>query len=127
MEQNVRVRFGSISACIAGDRRYTTQLVVMLDPQSATFVIEQLESGANGGMDGDGTATGFRVTRTQHCDLSPKHLVHTLKRMIEAENPQVIKRYGTPSKRFSWEFIEEKGLSIALAVRALNAYQQENL
>ena len=120
METAKPFRFGSISACINGDHRYSTALIVFIRGDKA--LIEQRENGASGGMDGDGSALPYRVTKTRECALTAPAIVKTLKQMISTESPSVIKTYGKSSKRFKWCTVEETGLSVALCARALAMY-----
>lgn len=52
---------GSISACIAGDHRYTTVIRVKYLPKTGMVEVTREENGACGGMDGNGMSDPFHV------------------------------------------------------------------
>lgn len=111
---NIRlVEIGYISACIAGDHRYTSRLSVKVDGEKVHVILE--ENSAAGGMDGPGGSTPFRETDRTTVDKDPAKVVKAIKQTMD----DVIKRYGKPTKNFRWVGIGN-GLSVALAKRALD-------
>ncbi len=123
MEAMRNMYLGGITACIAGDHRYSTTIEVRLEGDIA--VIQQKENGANGGMDGDGTSLPFGVTKQVKCPAVAKDIVKEVKNLIKRESPAIIKEYGKPTKRFWWSPIKKNGLSVALCAEALEALKGE--
>jgi len=119
-------RIGSITADINGDSRYTSKVTVTVSDTRTwadhrVVVVQRLENGARGGMDGPGGAYGMAVrASTELIDPSPRELVEAIKDKFDG----VIRTYGKPTKRFEWfrggnyrAFIT--GLSAAKAKAAL--------
>jgi hypothetical protein len=97
-------RIGSITADIDGDSRYTSKVTVTVTVIRAwsthsVVVVQRLESGAQGGMDGPGGAYGLAVrASTKLIDPSPRELVEAIKHLFD----DTIRTYGKPTKRFEW-------------------------
>ena len=115
-------RIGYISACIAGDYRYTSRVEVYIDDDGLNGRVVLLENGAVGGMDGPGGSTPFRVTKERLIQATAKDVVNGVKSTMD----DVIKRYGKPTKNFSWAGTQKRGLSQALAAEAI-AYVREDV
>jgi len=111
------MKIGWIHACIAGDFRYSTSVDVYLDDNS-NILIERLENGAVGGMDGPGGATESQASYQKKIlakNVSPAVVVKETKKAFD----HIINRYGTPSKNFKW-VTGEKGISAAKVKKALS-------
>lgn len=107
------VKIGYISACIAGDYRYSSEVAVQLDGDKVHVILS--ENGAVGGMDGPGGATDFRETSRVTVDAKkPGEIVKAIRSMFDS----TIKRYGKPTKNFVWPAIG-RGLSVELCKKAL--------
>lgn len=119
METNTEafIQIGSITACIAGDHRYSSTIRVEVSGEDARVLL--LENGAVGGMDGDGRSHGFSETKRMLCKATARDIVKTVKAMMNAEVGTVVKTYGKPSKNFWWVGIKERGLSVKNAALAL--------
>jgi hypothetical protein len=97
MEQQI----GYLSACIAGDHRYTSTMVVYADPDTSTVTVEVKKTGAVGGMDGPGGSYDSGVSFSmQLMRPSPRVLIDMIWRAINSD--VTLKNYGIPSKRFTW-------------------------
>lgn len=128
---------GSINACIAGDYRYSTKVHVIFQPSEdsdllidGTYIVQRLENGAVGGMDGPGGATGFVITGsiTFPTSAPAKEMVEAVRCLCD----DTIQRYGKPSKNFQWldgrggyRAIAE-GISVAKAKKAFAAHAKAN-
>jgi|TARA_Y100000310_G_scaffold198781_1_gene198754 hypothetical protein len=118
---------GSITADIDGDRRYTSKVTVTVSDTRTqaghpVVIVQRLQNGARGGMDGPGGAYDMAVrTSTELVDPSPRRLVEAIKDKFD----DTIRIYGKPTKRFEW-FRDGNyrasitGLSAAKAKAALN-------
>ncbi len=119
-------RIGSITADIDGDSRYTSKVTVTVSDTRTwadhhVVVVQRLENGARGGMDGSGGSYHMAVrVSTELVDPSPRELVEAIKGSFD----DTIRTYGKPTKRFEWfrggnyrAFIT--GLSAAKAKAAL--------
>jgi len=121
MKEHNAVEFGYITACIAGDSRYTTRIDVRLNTKDGTVEVRRLENGASGGMDGAGSSEPFAV-RQQVTVTQPTgaKIVKAIKMVMDA----TVKRYGKPTKNFEWELGQGvtpvKGLNATNAQVALN-------
>jgi hypothetical protein len=101
---------GEVSACIAGDYRYTTFVVIEFDPNINQVIIQRKENGAIGGMDGPGGSYGFGITGERHFDVAStpaQQILNAIKSMFD----DTITRYGKPSKNFYWQYTGEYGIS----------------
>jgi len=110
---------GRISACIAGDSRYTSVVTVHhcdTDGEGIhSYRVARSENGAAGGMDGPGGSLGFReVVSTILYGPTPRELLEGIKRLFD----HTLVTYGKPTKNFSWH-TRETGLSQAKAVKAM--------
>lgn len=108
------VEIGYINACIAGDRRYSSKVRVLLDGSKAHVVLE--ENGPVGGMDGPGGSHGFSETKRVTVEANPGAIV----RAIRSTMDDTIKRYGKPSKSFVWVGVKGRGLSVLRCKEALD-------
>lgn len=116
-------RIGYVTANIAGDSRYTTQLEVMVDvdekgPKQAHIVVS--ETGAKGGMDGPGGRTNFIERSRKTVPATPAEIVKAIKHSIADERDKVISTYGRPTKRFEWIGVKGSGINAQLCKEALN-------
>lgn len=109
------ITLGGIYACISGDHRYATRIVASLFPEDNTVIIQRLENGAVGGMDGNGAAHGFEVSESVIVDAKPGAIVKAIKNIMD----DTVKQYGKPTKRFTWYGTEDKGLSVNKCKAAL--------
>lgn len=113
------ITIGHISANIAGDARYTDRLTLTYDPTSRVVTCEVRTTG---GMDGPGGADPSRLEMSQStvADPTPKQVMDLVNAAL-SRNDFSFKRYGTPSKRFTWNTLDgdKRGLSLALAKAAL--------
>ena len=116
---NQATKIGYIYACIAGDRRYTSRLQVVVDGDYATITLE--DSAPIGGMDGPGGTHPMEPQIRSVTRATAKDIVKFVKLVIDEEQPSVIKRYGTPSKKFVWVGTQRRGLSVAACQEALDA------
>lgn len=80
--------------------------------------------GAVGGMDGPGGATEHRADYTTSCPADPRATLALVKGVL-AQDRYNFKRYGKPTKNFSWAVIGKRGLSLALAKEAIAAAKEE--
>lgn len=108
-------KIGYISANIDGDHRYTSRVEVYVDFASDQAFCLLLENGAVGGMDGPGGSTPFRITDKRVVKPTAKDVLNGVKSVMD----DTIRRYGKPTKRFSWVGTEKQGLSQALAGEAI--------
>jgi len=115
---------GIVGADIDGDHRYYQELTVTHDPSTDEITIVVKDQGAAGGMDGPGGSTGFMLSGKQvlPAGAKGKDVVATIKDMIY-QYADTIKRYGKPSKNFTWANSTysrgPKGLNAKLATAAL--------
>ena len=114
MPKNIKI--GGIYACIEHDHRYATRVEVLRDEDGNIWVIRS-ENGAHGGMDGDGTADPFEVRAKQNLGTDPAPAL--VLGVIKAHFDDTVKRYGKPTKKFSWSGTRECGLNRKLVVEAL--------
>jgi hypothetical protein len=127
MKEEHSTTLGYISACIAGDYRYSTRIDVVLDTRDGTVEVRRLENGAVGGMDGPGGSYPMDVKqRVTIAKPTGKDIVRAIKMVMDT----TIKTYGKPSKRFTWTGGQswEKslvGLSAKNAQMALDAASKE--
>jgi hypothetical protein len=122
---------GRISACIAGDHRYTTVIRVTYFPKTKSVEVTREENGATGGMDGRGGSEPFCVLqRVSIARPDGKSIVKAVKMVMD----DTIRTYGKPTKNFCFNtgatFMPKVGLSAQKAQRALeitvaNAFFQE--
>lgn len=122
MDNKAPVTIGRISACIAGDHRYTDTLVLTYDPNSRVVTCEVRSTTASGGMDGPGGTDPARLqlSRSTLADPTPKQVLLLAKDAL-ARSDFNFERYGKPTKRFCWATLDgdKHGLSQALAREAL--------
>ncbi len=117
-------RLGSISACIAGDHRYTDRCDVSIDIDTMTVTVEVDVTGAAGGMDGPGGTTKPRADFTATCKAEPKAVLALVKSVMR-DGRYNFKTYGKPSKRFQWVVDgrrydpKDRGLNINLVTQAM--------
>ncbi len=115
---------GHISACIAGDHRYTDTLTLTYDHADHVVTCEVRSTTASGGMDGPGGADAARLqlSRSTVPDPTPQQVL-ALAKEVMGHRYFNFQRYGTPTKRFVWRALdgERKGLSVALAREALES------
>ncbi len=120
------MRIGYIYANIAGDSRYGSKIEVERT-ETGNFPVSRSETSPVGGMDSGLPHGGFRETGSvlvhEYADASK--VVAAIKKLIDTEVGATIKKYGKPTKRFSWYGIEKKGLSLALVREALGHTQEE--
>jgi hypothetical protein len=114
------IQIGYLSACIAGDNRYTSILKVEADPATKKVTVKVKELGAVGGMDGPGgsydAGTRYNVTLD---NPSARTLINTVRDAIESD--ATLTGYGKPTKNFEWTggYPRVKGLSATKAKDAL--------
>jgi len=108
---------GCIYANIAGDHRYGSKIEVKIINDCAVVTLQ--ESNPVGGMDGPGGAHPFENKLAISCAPDAPTIVRTIKKVMALENPSVIKRYGKPMKKFNWNGVQERGLSVRLCAEAL--------
>lgn len=122
------IRLGGISACIADDRRYTTVISVWLNTSTDEVIIKREESNPDGGMDAylDVSWRLDSSIKIDRCEMSTKALaaqiVGGIKRLIDTEVGGTVKRYGAPTKNFTWTTHDDrtvKGLSVKNCLLAL--------
>ena len=97
---------GYIDADIDGDYRYNQKLEVFYDSGSDVTTVVVKDSSAVGGMDYRGQGEGrsnyhISGTRVLPSGASGKDLIAAIKGMINRHG-DTIKRYGRPTKNFSW-------------------------
>lgn len=120
---NDEIRLGNISACIAGDHRYTDSVSVTYDWKSEGVYVRLYHSGAVGGMDGPGGSYTPHVSRERFLTLTcgPAEIVKAVREMIKCSD--IIVHYGKPTKRFCWfadvENTPVRGLSMKACEAAL--------
>lgn len=109
---------GRISACIAGDHRYSSRVEVRYNSLTHVAHIDRFENGATGGMDGHGGADPFTATAGETVfAATPKLVLAAVKHSFD----DVIRRYGKPTKNFTW-YVEGKrktGLNVVLVAEAM--------
>ncbi len=115
------VKIGSISACIAGDHRYTERLEVFCDGN--TCEVRYQDTGAVGGMDGPGGAYSnpWKVLTVVSADA--KSIANAVRNACNENH--VIREYGKPSKYFYWGTYAcgiIHGISIAKVEKTLQKY-----
>ena len=115
---------GSLSACIAGDTRYTDVLrVEWNDDDSVTVAV--YSTMPVGGMDGPGGVHDLELRANYTLQTpSAKSVMLVIKTYIN-QGSYSFKRYGVPSKRFSWPGVGV-GLSTKLCSDALARMCQYN-
>jgi uncharacterized protein YuzE len=114
---NDEIRMGSISACIAGDYRYTDSVSVTYDTRSEVVYIRMRHSGAVGGMDGPGGSYESRVAAKRTIEEpTPEKIVKHLREMIKCSD--IIVHYGKPTKRFHWFGGGENAPTYGISVKA---------
>jgi hypothetical protein len=122
MDNKTPVTIGRISACIAGDHRYTDTLTLTYDPVSHVVTCEVRSTTASGGMDGPGGTDPARLllSRSTLADPTPRQVLLLAKDAL-ARPDFSFARYGKPTKRFCWSTLDgdKQGLSQALAHQAL--------
>lgn len=116
---------GYISACIAGDRRYTDRCEVTYDGITDLATVSVFSTHAAGGMDGPGgTVSADGPCFSESCPGEPKAILDLVKRTMR-DGRFNFKQYGKPSKRFSWvldgrsDRPDRFGLNVNLVKRAL--------
>ena len=118
-------QIGTISACIAGDPRYATRVNVLYEVRGDWARVERWESSAAGGMDGDGRANPMTLRHwitvdPRRCggliELDARDVVKAIKAILDA----TVRRYGKPTKNFSWPGVGQ-GLGLATVRRAIAA------
>ncbi len=115
---------GVVGADIDGDHRYYQELTVTHDPSTDEITIVVKDQGAAGGMDGPGGSTGFMLSGKQVLPAGAKgrDVVAAIKNLI-SRTADTIKRYGKPSRNFTWADSTysrgPKGLNAKLATAAL--------
>jgi len=123
-------RIGSITTDIDGDNRYTSKVTVTVSDTRSwadhpVVIVQRLENGARGGMDGPGGSYYMAVrASTELIDPTPQELVGAIKRSFD----DTILTYGKPTKRFEWfgpgrYDTMAHGLSVAKAKAALAIVQ----
>ena len=114
------ITLGTLSACIAGDYRYTDTLRVYLNPSDDTVVITVSSTGAVGGMDGPGGRTEERVDYKAVSKPGAKAgEVLKMIKVVTTDRKWNFKEYGKPTKRFYWCLGGGNGLNAALCTSAL--------
>lgn len=98
---NDTILLGSLYACIAGDHRYGDTLRVEWIPASGSVKVSVRSSGAVGGMDGDGRSYDAGEQYTSTCQPDPHAVLALIKGVIDQDR-FAFKKYGKPTKRFSW-------------------------
>jgi hypothetical protein len=115
MMNNTPIRLGSVSAHIPGDLRYFDKLTAQLTGDSPWAMIQIVvqENGALGGMDSFGGTSEYSrgVLAEMGRNVTAAELVAEIKRVINRSD-SLIKRYGKPSKNFSWSAFGLKGLNV---------------
>lgn len=119
---NTETLIGTIDACIAGDYRYSTVLVVY---KTETCVQVRLQAtGAVGGMDGGGDVYRLpeKVVQTWSA-VTAAELVRGLKKLFKSVDGGTIAHYGKPTLNFRWYVNGDvvRGLNAKLAALALGA------
>jgi hypothetical protein len=115
------IQLGYIYANIAGDSRYTDRMEVQLDADTRLVHVIVSSSSPVGGMDGSGDTTGFEERLHMKAkSSSPKDVLKLVKSII-ADERWNFKRYGQPTKRFTWRTFHgfKQGLNQTLVQEAL--------
>lgn len=111
------ITLGSITATIAGDSRYTDELIVTFNRDTQKVTVKVRETTPSGGMD---SIYGFlyeRCTFHEQCDPDPKIVLKLIKKVTS--NPLWnFKKYGRPTKNFLWAS-GPRGLNVTLAADEL--------
>ena len=92
------IRIGEISACIAGDSRYTSRVQVWSNGD--VVEVRLYESGAVGGMDGPGGRFELPGKVLSTVPFKAKDISIAVRHACNADD--TIRRYGKPSKEFRW-------------------------
>ena len=120
-------QIGYISACIAGDYRYTSRVYVTLSEDGDVCEIVRSERAPVGGMDGPGgsydAGVHFRCT-LRGDEITPKAIVSAIWRSFDS----IITDYGKPTKNFEWSRRDRwdpkvKGISQAKVAKILKEWQ----
>jgi len=121
------VVIGEHTACVDGDHRYSTKVLVRLDGDGDVN-INILENGAANGMDGPGDATGFRCTGTRVIPrATPQQVAKAVREVCSSD--EVMKRYGKATKKFKWGLtsasqVMNRGISVRVVTNAFNQYRE---
>jgi len=117
------IPMGSLIASIPGDTRYADRLSIAYDPSAGRVVITVSESAAAGGMDSFTGSSSFGGEQV-FANPDPESIMKSLSRVIQ--NPSYLfKRYGKPTKNFTWAGTPERGLSLRLVKAALDSAMME--
>lgn len=108
---------GSITACIAGDHRYTSTIKVEVTGDKAHVITQ--ENGAAGGMDGPGGSMPFHETGRITVACTAAAIVKAIKQAVNKD--RTVKAYGKPTKNFYWTVTRTTGLSTARCQAALDS------
>jgi len=114
------MEIGRISANIAGDYRYTSRVIVELNPNGSVTVVRR-ETSAVSGMDGPGLSYEAGVFARREIE---KPTGAKIARAVKDCFDTTIICYGKPSKNFEWRVygtIIAKGVSATKAQKALDA------
>lgn len=111
-------RLGYIYACVAGDHRYSSRIEVLLNDDESVNV-EFAETAPVGGMDGPGGRYDYEVREIKIVPKNPHSIVKAIKELIKKESPQVIAKYGKPTKRFRFVGAEKPGINVHACKQAL--------
>jgi hypothetical protein len=113
------IKIGEISANIGDDYRFNQWMKVFYNPDDSV-TIQLTETGAVGGSDGPGTATGRSVTGQAHLPPGVKagKVASTVRNMI-ASNGDTIARYGKPSREFNWRSRRQRSVGKGISVRVV--------
>lgn len=113
---------GSISACIGGDERYTDTLQVTYDAVPKRVRVVVTETGAVCGHDGPGGRYEPRASFDEWTPEvpTPKQVLELVKKALDDARFS-FRRYGRPTRRFTWRTLdgEKTGLSVAVVKEAL--------
>lgn len=124
MDNETHITIGRISACIAYDHRYTDTLRVTYDATAKRVHVVVTESSATGGRDsGSSSSTELSMPSFDEWTTenpAPKDVLDLVKRAVNDDRFN-FKRYGKPTKRFTWSTLDgdKKGLSLVLVREAL--------
>lgn len=117
------ITIGSITATIAGDTRYTDELIVTFNRDTQKVTVKVRETTPSGGMD---SIHGFlyeRVTFHEECDADPKIVIKLIKKVTS--NPLWnFKKYGRPTKNFLWAS-GPRGLNVNLVADELKNIKRD--
>lgn len=116
------VRLGGMSANIAGDWRYTDNIVVDFNPNDGSVTVTVSSQGPVGGMDYDSGGKLYDPSvdwqQSTGPNAKPAEVMKLLKIPLSNDNFN-FRRYGKPTKNFRWDGIG-RGLSIALVKQAID-------